>query len=80
VTYDWCAPLGGVIGRLAHRRWLIDWRAGDVDVTLELSQSQIDKTQLQNGIEDRDLGIILLALELEAPSAQPKCQSQLENC
>lgn len=68
VTYDWCAPLGGLIGRVEHRGWLIDWCTGDHDVTFELSQSQGDCPPTARPKGERDLGIILLALELELPS------------
>ena len=55
-AYNWCTPTAGPIGHVEHREWLMEWPAGDVDVTLELSDVLRAPGQ--------ELGIILFAVAL----------------
>jgi hypothetical protein len=53
-AYDWCDPLGGPIGHVEYREWLIDWTKGEIDISLELSATL--------SVPGSDLGVILFAV------------------
>jgi glycosyltransferase involved in cell wall biosynthesis len=55
--YPWSAPMDGYIGRITHRRWTVDWPAGEVQVIIEMDTPD----DLPN---PRNLGILLLGISL----------------
>lgn len=53
----WSTPLNAYVGRVSHRRWVMDWPEGDVPVTLELDAPE----SVPN---PRQLGALILGVRL----------------
>jgi hypothetical protein len=53
----WSSPLEAYVGRVTHRSWTIDWREGDIPVTVELDVPS-------STANPRSLGILILGVRL----------------